>query len=318
MKKNIMAQVCELFKESTSIDYIRETLPDENVDEIIDCLMREGLLLERPKKLYMAGVLTYVVSDANVLPLVKEALKNGMPKKQICRRFHIGGTRLKKMIEKYHLETNDQIEKQLTNQVSEQVEQQTEQKVVEKATEQIKDTPKQIEKESVTSEIKETTKLDDAELKALIEQGLSEGKAKKKIASELHIGLKRLNKLANANIAELKQTSKKKTITSQLIAQVQTYLKFDTKNEMIAKNLSISVNAVKEIKRLLKLTKVPEGKETTETETPTIEEKIVYANKVYGVGKWKFLTREECKKLLRADNLKNMDREFDEDDFYDY
>ena len=74
-----------------------------------------------------------------------------------------------------------------------------------------------------------------------------------------------------------------------------------------------SLNFVKNIRKLLKLTKVPAGKETSANEIPTIEEKIVYANKTYGVGRWKFLTRDEFKTEFRL----GLERGFEEeDDFY--
>ena len=323
MDKNRKAQITLLLKEHLSIDLLRETFPDEDAEEIVDYVMSKGLLKKRPKMQYMAGIKTYIVSDEDILDKVQEALLEGKTKHFICTQYHIGNTRLTKMIAKYNLTVSNAIkEKELTQKIEKQQQEKKLENQVKKEeitnTEQVPVEEKLIEKEEKQleeplQENSKTSKLADEELKVKILQGIKEGKPKKHIARDLQIGIKKLNRLLNETDANV--PVKKNTITAKLIAQVQNYLKYDTKNEKIASNLGISVNKVKEIKRLLKLTVVPEDKRTTDDEPATIEEKIVYANMQYGIGRWKFLTKDECIRLFRESKM-----EFggDIDDFYDY
>ena len=39
---------------------------------------------------------------------------------------------------------------------------------------------------------------------------------------------------------------------------------------------------------------------------PTMEEKIAYCNEKYGVGKWRFMTKEELIQALRLEQEKRM------------
>ena len=334
MNRDVKAKIIKLFRESMSVDYLRETFVNEDIEEIINCLMEKHLLINRPKMQCMAGIQTYIVSDDDIVPRVQQALNEGNTKGAICKQFHIGHTRLNKLIEKYgltvknqepddideveeHKEISTVAEKEKTDKKPiakiEKKEKIVSIEPIEKAVTQptviVEKKEENFSEETQAKELKDEIKYTDEELKNLIDKGLKEGKTRTQLTRELHVSLKRINRV----LAGKPVKNAKKTITTSLIAQIQDYMRYGTTNESIAKNMSMSVNSIKEIKKLLRLTQVPTGKIAVEGAIPTIEEKVVYANKVYGVGRWKFLTKSEVKRLLKESQIEGF-----RDDLYDF
>lgn len=390
MDRMLINEVCELFKTTTSVDCIREKYPNIDAEEICDILVEHNLVKNRPKKQYMAGVLTYIVSEEDIVDRIQQLLREDVSKCQICKQLHIGHTRLNKLIEKYGWLPNTDFVKDVVRQFEAIQSQEKQEPVIESTnnvesienptelknvkSQKVSDeevlayaqkrlaegsTRKQICKdlhightrlerllreqkaqESTEIEVESSTdsiikdepvqdvqavqdvqpvqvkELSDQDLAQKIQVGLSQGKSKRLICSELHIGIKRLNKLIAKYIekkesVEINSTtttsncgtlSKFNGITGRLIAIVQTYMMQGYSDDYIAKQVGISVNKVTIIKRLLKLTNLTKFlvqlKELPEDHEPTIIEKVVYANSVYGVGRWKFLTNDEIKQLL--------------------
>ena len=115
MTKKEKEQVRNLFEDTLSVECVLNDYPNIDTDELLDYLVESGSLVERPKKVCMAGNTTDVVSDNDLLPRIIKCLAKGMSDRGICAKYHLGRTRLVKLKEKFGLKKGMSVNYRIKN-----------------------------------------------------------------------------------------------------------------------------------------------------------------------------------------------------------